>query len=213
MIIIPDGARKKLSTYIKVFDKKASTETSEEYKKYYTDVLQCLQGLQMDLQKQETELFQGVRVDIMKNFISFLHQFDVVISTEESYKYFSNLTINPGDFKMIMESEDYDIKEIRDFILNPMALWSYEYGELDGFNREFRVVTALSQIPEKAQQLPTDNLKSVELYYETVGIQRQLTIDEWNEYLKYSSSGLAEIYQEWYGVSDKGLYYVLIDNA
>ena len=51
--------------------------------------------------------------------------------------------------------------------------------------------------------------------YESVGMIMQISDAEWEEYLKIVSSDsdvdLGDIYCKWYGLEDKGVYYVLIN--
>ena len=210
MIIIPEGARRLLESYIRVFDQKAKNETNESYKIFYKDIAKNMYKLQNDLRRQKSRIFQGSETEVMINFVSFLDQFDEFMTYEERCKYFSSVRINPNDLERLIIFGTKDSLRILNYLFDSAKLWTDGFDETDGFNREFRLVESKNQIPDSARKLPSSVFDSWELYYDTVCIRRQIPDDAWNNSLSFVEKDMLDIYKKWNGLYNLALYYVLV---
>ena len=214
MIKVPDGTRKLLSSYIRLYEDKFRQVFDKEDRDSISNILEEFKALQLDLEEQKSEVFQGDEIDVMKNFVIALEQYDDWVSYDEKLKYFSEIIINPYDLQfLISNSENKRIKEIIDYMFNPGVVMCD--GQKIGFKREFKVVRSTNQISPRAKLVPGMENDSIKVYYESVGMIMQISDAEWEEYLKIVSSdsdiNLGDIYCKWYGLEDKGVYYVLIN--
>lgn len=217
MIKVPDGARKLLNSYIRVYEEKLKKEYDPKYREFYERVLEEFEDLKNDIYEQKSEIFQGDEIEVMKKFVISVEQYAEWINIDDKFKYFSEVIINPNDLQILLnlaqDKRRKKVKKIVDFIFSPKMVMGD--GEIDGFKREIRVVTSINQISSRARMLPAKKNDTVKVYYECVGMQ--MSEVEWNEYLRIVSSDrdhidLGEIYCRWHGLRDKAVYYVLINN-
>lgn len=205
MIIIPEGARRLLESYMRVFDAKAKEEKNKSYKKFYKDISKDLHALKDDLRRQKGKVFQGTEDEVMVNFVCHLDQFDEFMNYEERRKYFSSVRINPNDLERLINFGTQDALRILNYLFDSSKLWADGFDEADGLNREFRLVESKSQIPERAVKLPSSVFNSWELYYDTVSVREQIP-----EKACFIEKEMLDVYKKWNGLYNIALYYVLV---